>query len=77
MASMAPPDLFDENWGCTHAKGKDPGTCGRYAFVRLGGYDEDIAPTGYEDVDILRRCSYLSGLFNSSSSVAVPHDVRR
>ena len=82
MASMAPPDLFDENWGCIHARGKDPGTCGRYAFVRLGGYDEDIAPTGYEDIDIMKRCHYLSRnkwktIQNNDAAVghSVPNDL--
>ena len=51
--------------GCLHAVGKDPGTtgrCGMWAtnFIRIGGYDEDTLPTGYEDVDLIRRCQWVS-----------------
>ena len=50
--------------GCIHAVGKDPGTTGRVGlwatqFIRIGGYDEDMLPMGYQDVDLLRRCNRL------------------
>ena len=51
--------------GCIHAVGRDPGTTGRVGlfattFLRVGGYDESAMPMGYQDVDLLRRCQWLS-----------------
>ena len=51
--------------GCIHAVGRGPGTTGKVGlwaktFVKIGGYDEDMYPMGYQDVDIIGRCRWLS-----------------
>ena len=50
---------------CLWGKGRNNGTCGRIGmwaedFARLGGYDQTLLPTGYEDVDLVKRCEHIA-----------------
>ena len=53
--------------GCIQAvSGKDPGTTGRIGlydetFLRIAGYDEEMGPMGYQDVDLMNRVQYIAG----------------
>ena len=48
------------------AQGGHPGTTGRVCLfadtsIRMGGYDEQFLPMGYQDIDIQIRCSHMGG----------------
>lgn len=59
MCSHAPA-LADGSLGSLRFEGADGGVTGRVAlgavsFIWLGGYDEEMLPMGYQDIDIWRR----------------------
>ena len=61
-------------------QGKVPGTTGRvclweHDFLRLGGYDEDMLPMGYHDIDLMRRCQKAGGSVTSLPKGAVGTSV--
>lgn len=57
------------------------GTCGRIAikrdlFLNLGGYDEDLYPMGYQDLDLLARAAalgYVIGRGRCAPEMSIPN----
>jgi hypothetical protein len=69
MVMRPAPGSDDMFWpllsGLRYSRSGCPGITGRVAipwcvFVHINGYDEDLLPSGYQDLDIYRRASHVS-----------------